>query len=566
MVDYNALLPFDKPRKGQIEAVKFAIEQFESGKKFVIIEGPTGCGKSGIGMAVANYYNTSFYITIQKLLQSQIINDYGSQGMVELKGRNAYSCNIFPTHGDYLVERGFLKENQLSNMLQKEMNCDTGYCRKYTGKPRCRYCFIPDEERDNLTYNRWVKNFGLNETTCPYYIQVDLAQKSKKVLMNFHSFLFQTTMTDRFLPRDLLIVDECHHIEPQLMDFCAISIDDSEIRQIEDQLELPDFEDSYAAYAAWFVDNDISSKARIRANLAKNANDPANEDKYIRLAIKIDRFLLSVAEYNIEWVSEYIPVNDKNSVPKLHLKPLFIKSFSGNLLFDYGHKCLLMSATILDPNVFCKSVGISPDDVAFYKMRSHFPVANRPIYYTPRYKATGGAYKMNNEWGDSLVSACDEIITKHGNDKGIIHTHNFAIAELLKEKSIHSARFTYQRDFSDKDTMLEHHAVTDGSIIIAPAMHEGLDLRNDLSRFQIIPKIPYPNKFDDKQLYKRSEIDPRFYTWLVAVKIVQSVGRSVRSESDWASTYILDSSYSWFHRQSESMLPDWFIESLIVED
>ena len=60
------------------------------------------------------------------------------------------------------------------------------------------------------------------------------------------------------------------------------------------------------------------------------------------------------------------------------------------------------------------------------------------------------------------------------------------------------------------------------------------------------------------------EIDPQFYTWLTALKLVQSVGRSVRSETDWADTFILDKSFEWWHKRNLKMLPTWFKEALIL--
>ena len=124
-------------------------------------------------------------------------------------------------------------------------------------------------------------------------------------------------------------------------------------------------------------------------------------------------------------------------------------------------------------------------------------------------------------------------------------------------------RLLYQKEFNnDKTEMLAYHTKMSNTILIAPAMHEGIDLFGDLSRFQIVCKVPFPNQFDDKQLAARMETDPQFYTWLTALKLVQSVGRSVRSETDWADTFILDKSFEWWYKRNLKMLPIWFKEAL----
>ena len=42
-----------------------------------------------------------------------------------------------------------------------------------------------------------------------------------------------------------------------------------------------------------------------------------------------------------------------------------------------------MSATILNPKLFCKNLGINYKDVEFIKCESIFPVKNRLIHYSP---------------------------------------------------------------------------------------------------------------------------------------------------------------------------------------
>ena len=169
-----------------------------------------------------------------------------------------------------------------------------------------------------------------------------------------------------------------------------------------------------------------------------------------------------------------------------------------------------------------------------------------------------------DKWGDDLVAAVDKIVSLYEGYRGIIHTHNFYIAELLLEKCAPEVRkrMLFQKNFSTKTTMLDVHKLRPDSVIVAPAMHEGLDLADDLSRFQIICKVPFPNFYEDKQLAARIEHDSRFLDWLTALKLVQSAGRSVRSVNDWAHTYIIDKTFWWWYRRTQHMLPQWFREAV----
>ena len=45
-------------------------------------------------------------------------------------------------------------------------------------------------------------------------------------------------------------------------------------------------------------------------------------------------------------------------------------------------------------------------------------------------------------------------------------------------------------------------------------------------------------------------------------KIVQGSGRSVRSEEDWANTYILDSNFGKLLGGNQELFPEWFLEGI----
>jgi len=206
-------------------------------------------------------------------------------------------------------------------------------------------------------------------------------------------------------------------------------------------------------------------------------------------------------------------------------------------------------------------LGIPKSQVAAYRMKNRFPVENRPIFVHSAGRIVGGTAKMH-EWAPKLVTKADEVLDKYPDVRGIIHTHNFAIADLLMTKSRHRARFLYQRNFSNKDVMLKKHSESINTLIVAPAMHEGLDLVGDLSRVQIIAKIPWPNFYENKQLARRVELDKRYLLWLTALKLCQSTGRSVRSETDWAHTYVLDGSFESFIKDAGDMIPKWFHDAV----
>jgi len=323
--------------------------------------------------------------------------------------------------------------------------------------------------------------------------------------------------------------------------------------------------DTALDYAAWFSEIKFEEILRELIDLADTGENQKEADDLERLAKKYEIFMHHLSRAGSEWVAEYNSKDEKGKTWRsLTLKPVYATDFAESLLLKFGTKVLLMSATILDVDVMCRSLGLNRDEVAAFRMKNRFPVENRPIYIKPAAKMTGGKDKMA-EWIPKLVKSVEEIIQKYPGQRGIIHTHNFAIMEAIisKCKPAISKRLLTQREFPDKRNMLEAHAKIPDSVIVAPAMHEGIDLIGDLSRFQVICKVPYANFYDNEQLARRVEVDPQYYTWLTALKLVQSYGRSIRSETDHADTYIIDAAIDKFLTDAKRMLPGWFTEAIV---
>jgi Rad3-related DNA helicase len=107
MIQYDSFFPFPEIRDQQRKAIEFALQEFESGKRFVIIEAGTGVGKSAIGLTIARalnetmesteeYKSGAYFVTTQKILQEQYLEDFGGcKGpMVSLKSSANYKCKF----------------------------------------------------------------------------------------------------------------------------------------------------------------------------------------------------------------------------------------------------------------------------------------------------------------------------------------------------------------------------------------------------------------------------------------------------------------------------------------
>lgn len=543
-------------REGQKKAIEFACKQFNEGKKVVILECPTGSGKSAIGMTMANMAENSYYLTITKILQDQFMNDFGDK-VVELKGRNAYPCDYYERNREKLAK--IIPIDKLDEKIGEKPDCASGYCKSKIGRKdghKCSGCFLRDQipgvPKGDL--NRLPD--GKSYSACAYYEQVFKSVNNPVVCMNFNSFIYQTMMTRRFdMPRDLLIIDEGHNIEQVLLDVVSFVFASDTFKDFG--IILPKYEDP-RDYFDWCKEERIAEVIALAIEDAKRKEDHKTEDDLSKLVKRVIQFLETFEKS--EWVCQ-TTYAERSKEFSVEFKPVFIRDYADKMLFRFADKVLIMSATILDINVFCNALGLEKDQIASYRMKNRFPVENRPIYFKDCGNLTGGKGRMN-EWMPKVIDVVDEICERYPDERGMIHTHNFAILDALVDGCQNRHRFITQRMHPDKKELLELHARKPGSILVAPAMHEGVDLNGDLSRFQIISKVPFPNFFDNKQLNRRNQVDPAYIPWLTALKLVQSYGRSIRGPEDYADTYIIDGSFVGFIKRSGRLFPSWFMDAL----
>ena len=115
----------------------------------------------------------------------------------------------------------------------------------------------------------------------------------------------------------------------------------------------------------------------------------------------------------------------------------------------------------------------------------------------------------------------NRIVTKYATKKGITHTHSFkitrAVVDYLRAHGhgsrllTHSAEIQGSRDKAVRD----HSASPEPTFLVSPSMTEGLDLKEDLGRWQIICKVPWPSM--DPYIKARMQRDPDWYTWLTCL-------------------------------------------------
>jgi ATP-dependent DNA helicase DinG len=498
--------PFQgKIRSAQGKALD-AIERARSnGKRFVLLELPTGTGKSGVAIAAAQWAsdwgNGSYILSPQKALTAQYTRDFKRLGLVELRGRSSYLCNDFRT------------------------DCETGASMRGRDSSLC--------------------------LGCPYKAAKDEFVSRKMGVTNFDYFLAETLYSGQLPKRSLLVLDEAHNLEQKLLGFTDFEISPYSLQKYS--VAIPSLEDGDTAAAMeWIESQMIPAVDSFVSEIPEE--DVERSDERLKAANLLRRMRRFTAGNQAEWQFW----NDKKT---LVLRPLSAAKYAADFLFSRAEMVVIMSATILDFSTFCRAVGIDSEDCECMTAPSDFPVSNRRIFYRPL-----GSMNFRNK-GETLpkvADALDKLLRARPDRKGLIHTNSYEINGILTQAlraAGHGSRIVTHGP-SGAEAAIERHLLSSGpTVLCSPSMTEGLDLRDDLSRFQVIVKVPYP-PFKDPYVTARRQLDKRWYPWQTAMRLIQATGRSVRSETDFAETYIVDSDFGKFRRINRNLLPAWWLAAV----
>ena len=510
-----ATFPFKTYRKGQKEAIEAARAAFKRGKRFVVLEAPTGSGKSAIAVTLAREATSAYVLTAQKLLQDQYLRDFPDLAL--MKGRSNYPCLVAPTHA-------------------AAAPCIAG--RKF---PEC--------------------------DDCPYFNAKDTAMAASGTILNYAYYLAELNYSGGFGPRDLLILDEAHNAEAALMSFIQITLSDTAMMRVGIPERLPTAIDDleYFDFAEDVIPL-LSGRSREIERQVKKDNLTGDlalaqmqNKQYLDNQLKrLELLKYSRDEDFVEWVVERGRGGDGQWIS---FKPVKVASFAEPLLFSFADRVLMLSATILDAPTYLRSLGIEPDEAEVIGVASDFPPENRPVFLRPVARLTWHNLEKDLP---KLMKEIVDLFEAHPFDKGVIHAHSYKIAGYIAKNlpKAYQKRLVTHYSSDGRDAALEKHTTSrEPTVLLTPSMTEGIDLADDLSRWQVICKIPYPY-LGDPQVKRRKEIDAAWYDWRTCLTVVQAYGRSVRSADDFAVTYVLDADFPAFLKRQKKRLPGWFLKAV----
>lgn len=493
---------FTSWRYGQEGAV---LDATECERRFLCNSMPTGWGKSLWYIAVAKLLDLRVCVlTSTKALQDQLLKDFSSIGLVDIRGRANYECCL---GGGY--------------------TCDDG-----------RHARCPRKQ----------------STRCPYRAAYETACHSNMVVTNYSYWIYQHLYGDGLGDFDLLVCDEAHSAPEEICSALEVSITTREAYGML-RGEFPKERDNITPWKVWATNMLIvASSGREQCQDVVNMS-PYPERKLVKELSQwkgLETKLKTIASCRGEWAI----TDGKFGV---RITPLWPSEYAEQVLFRGIERIFLVSATIRPKTM--QLLGVEQDTRQFLEYPPIFDPAHSPVYLLRtnnirvNRSTTSGQRKIWLNWIDRII---DDRLDR----KGIIHSVSYAARNYILENSrFREVMITHERENAAAMVLSFRHSPPP-LILVSPSVTTGWDFPYDECRYQIMSKTPWPN-MGDKVLQMREKIDSDYAAYMMAQAMVQACGRGNRAPDDFCENFIVDWGFARFASRKcppniRDLFPTWF--------
>lgn len=556
--------PYKTFRNGQKEMSKYVYSVAKNGGTF-FFEAPTGIGKtiSTLYPAIKSFASTNnskiFYLT------------------AKTSGRMA--CYDAMTE---CYKKGFIGRDSL--LVAKEKICfnpgkncnpdDCQYARGYFGKLRE---IIQKESHENNRYNvDVVTEIAREYEVCPFELQLDLSLLSDVVICDYNYFFDPIVKLERYFSEEadsstyFILADEAHNIPSRTREMFSATLSLSQLKEAkndlagmpfkkisttlkkliksfesmldnEDFLVLDCIDPVFAGRLAKFKDSTKSSEEeKHNVPFPKSLKDVSR--LVFRLLFLMENATMNVTAYILRHGRD-IEFHYQSIDPSPYLKEDLSK-VKGAALF---------SATLSPIDYYMESI-LGDSKSPYLALPSPFPKENFHLMIAPKVSVR---YKNREKTYSEVASYLEEFVRgKIGNY--FLYFPSYAYLEKIIGflNFGDSDVFIQERDMADIDKELflskfspNPSKTTIGLLIIGGSFSEGIDLPADRLIGVAVVGIGLPQISKEVDLirdyYEKKNGKGFQYAYMNPGmnKVMQAVGRLIRSENDVGSALLIDERY-----------------------
>jgi len=565
--------PYDRPRIGQIELSKFLYTNLRE-DVVAIVSAPTGFGKT-ISILYASRalvdegrFDKVFYVVRTRNELDPVIRDGRKVGMrFSILYSIARMCPL--ARGKNISSDGFWAVCSLLRIK--------GLCEYYR---RTRSLDIPQifssisSSRDHTDFaDRLSKEIGV----CPYFTSLELLDYVDLYVATY-PYIFKESIkswifSDRDFSQTLLVIDEAHNIlniGSLMGESISIDVLDRAIRELEElslDTDTLDFLKNLTSIKVDDVGKGYTFIGRDRVGLDKGV-----ADRLMEIAIEaslemfrehndidnvedLDLSIYRVAKFVKSAVNNHFEIFVSRERPKgLTIHTLPIDFDVVREIIEQFPSAILMSGTSPDKSFIEKGVGIKKHievvDVEEYGARNYLRENAVAIMFT-------GATTSYRERTERMFKTYSKLIeTLYRVHRGGVIMVIYPSYEVMNSivSLISSDIEMVIESLKPLSQIIDEIARKEKVVVNTVAggrLAEGIELTvngESLIKTVVVVGVPYPQpddyiEFIKRDLQKKGYIYTEYYRDLAIMRVLQAVGRAIRSEKDYALIVLADRRY-----------------------
>ncbi len=559
--------PFSNYRKGQKELIKYVYGTIKNKEK-LFIEAPTGIGKT----------MSCIYPSIKYLLEDKESKIFYLTAKATGKENAHQALSILKDNGLSISDIIITSKEKICFNKDKACNPDEclyaiGYYNKIKNVIKESILRYDDFDYETITH---IAN---KHMICPFELELDLSLFCDVIVCDYNYVFDPTAYMKRYFDENpshyIILLDEAHNLVERSKDMYSAELSYSEfLKAKKSQSRIPNrkiktflaklkllFEKYSLEYGNGNHEiEDLSEEGYKTLNkfvtkyqeVSKENNKDISKD-LTNLYIDISRFL-KISELLCERFLVYINKSEDDLKIKIHC--LDASRFLAATMSKVN-STTLFSATLSPISYYIDTLGGDKENSPSVVLNSPFPKENLKLLIAPKISTR---YKNRDKTYQEVANMLQTFVSiKKGNYFIYLPSYEY-LDNLLKVISFPEDVdvFVQDREMSEKDRndFISHfkedkNRSTVGLAIIGGAFGEGIDLVGDyLIGVAIVgiglPKINYEsNKI--VEYYQESEINGfnYAYTYPGMNKVMQAVGRLIRSENDKGAALLIDERYMW---------------------
>ena len=554
--------PFKKYRKGQRELAKYCYAVAKKGTR-LFVEAPTGIGKT----------MSTLFPFIKAIKDDEKSKIFYLTAKTSGKEAAHQAIRILKEQGLSLSDIIITAKDKICFCKGKACNPDEcPYTKQYYDKIQTvlRYALLTYDDFDLNIINQ----ISYDNQICPFEFELDLSLFMDVIICDYNYLFDPISYMKRYFDEDsshfLALVDEAHNLVDRSRDMYSASLSYQSFKEarksvrhsklhklklalskmnkmfkeyldVEDGNHIVDFFNEYTYKT-------ISSFITTMQDVNKNENNEVSKE-LLSFYLDVNRFSRILELVNKNYLLFFEKENDNIELNVICLDASnFLKG-----CMDRLKGTVLFSATLSPLDYYVDTLGGNEKDARLV-LPSPFPKENLKIVIVPnvsiRYKKRETSYQKVADYIKSFVD------NKIGNYFIFLPSYEY-LDNLMPYIDIEGADiFKQDREMSDEEReqfltnfQPNPEKTALGFVVVGGAFGEGIDLVSDRLIGAVIVGIGMPriNFISDQiaEYYNLKEYSGHDYAYLNPGmnKIMQALGRVIRSEDDKGAVLLIDERY-----------------------